>query len=221
MSQDEAIAALEKEIEILNTDVKPQLLDIRQRYLEYKRPFRLDKPGPALGQAHLTRGEWSPRRGPDSKYLEEEAEMTGSGQASNEQAGMQREAATETEKASAPSTTVYRGRRRPGDSSLITIAGLAQWVEEAVACVGKQRLEALVEVCQMFGHLQPGEKDVILRLVRSSSCESDGERATARDYLSMLIRLQNVLGNSTRSEDALMAILSADDSGRGDRAWIR
>lgn len=238
MSRDEAIAALEEEVRLLKNEVKPQLLDIRRRYLDYRLPFRLDKPGEVLGQVQVTPGAWSPRRGPlsedsgeDVETAEsaergpmsedsgEEVEMAESAQAANEQAGVRREATAG--RAQPPPAPVNGGAGSPGGSGLIAIAATAQWVEEAVTLVGKQRLEALVEVCHMFGHLEPGEKDMVLRLIRCCSCEADGGQATARDYLAMLVRLQKVLGNSTANEDALMAILADDDNGGTSRSWTR
>ena len=217
MSQDQAIEVLEEEVRLLKSDVKTLLLDIRERYLDYRYPFRFEKAGEVIGYGVGDRVEWSPKRATDSYDYSKEADM-----AKAEQTLSEREESEmiKPEKASSCPEAVHEESKGCGRLDLVTIVGLAQWVEEGMAMIGREKLEALVEVCQMSGRLRPELRDAIMRLARSYPAENAGGQATGRDYLAILVKLENLLGNSTQGETALLSILS-DRSVKKDKAWTK
>jgi hypothetical protein len=107
-----------------------------------------------------------------------------------------------------------------GDSKygLIIVAGLAQWVETATGKLGKERVEALVEVSNSMGRLPDNFKDLIVRLARLSTAEHTPElKVTARDYLLLLTQLEDLVGETQPHERALLSILSNS----GGSVWTR
>ena len=48
--------------------------------------------------------------------------------------------------------------------SLLTIAGLSAWAEEAMRRVGPLRLEILLDLCQAAGHLTPQARTALARV---------------------------------------------------------
>jgi hypothetical protein len=94
-------------------------------------------------------------------------------------------------------------------ADVIMIAGLAQWIEEATYTLGKDRVEALMEMASAMGRLPAELKDVIIKLARLSKHEEAARYPiTSKDYLAILTQLENLLGHSQPNEVALLSILS-------------
>jgi hypothetical protein len=94
-------------------------------------------------------------------------------------------------------------------ADLIMIAGLAQWIEEATFTLGKDRVEALMEMASAMGRLPIELKDVIIKLARLSKHDDAAKYPiTSKDYLALLTQLENLLGHSQPNEAALLSILS-------------
>lgn len=60
--------------------------------------------------------------------------------------------------------------------SLITVAGLAVWAEEAVKQIGVKRLRVLLDLCEFTGDLSPEAKEALLKV--SSLAHASTERKT-------------------------------------------
>jgi len=91
---------------------------------------------------------------------------------------------------------------------LVIIAALTQWVEQATAMLGKERVEALVEVSCTMRHFPAEIKDVLIKLIRLSHFDNDnGKTTSAKDYLAILAQLDSLLG-SEHQDEALLSILS-------------
>ena len=95
-----------------------------------------------------------------------------------------------------------------GKVDLVIIAALAKWVKQATAMLGKERVEALVEVSCTMRQFPAEIKDVLIKLVRLSHYDNDnGKMTSAKDYLSILAQLDSLLG-SEHQDEALLSILS-------------
>ena len=94
-------------------------------------------------------------------------------------------------------------------ADLIMIAGLTHWIEEATLTLGKDRVEALMEMACAMGRLSVELKDVIIKLARLSKDDDAIKRPiTSKDYLALLTQLENLLGHAQPNDAALLSILS-------------
>jgi hypothetical protein len=91
---------------------------------------------------------------------------------------------------------------------LVVIAGLTQWIDQATAKLGKERTEILIEMFFAMGRLPEKLKDTLIRMIRVSHHESQGQSITASDYLALLAQLENLLADSKQQDKALLSILS-------------
>lgn len=62
--------------------------------------------------------------------------------------------------------------------SLLTIAGLSAWAEEAMRRVGPLRLEILLDLCEAAGHLTPQARQALARVTELELPEPDGLPST-------------------------------------------
>jgi len=102
-------------------------------------------------------------------------------------------------------------------ADLVIIAGLTQWVDQSTAKLGKDRTEALVEMSTAMGRIPDKMKDVLIRMIRISRYETNGQTPTATDYLAILAQLESLISGGAQIKDsALLSVLSMmKESGRG------
>lgn len=101
-------------------------------------------------------------------------------------------------------------------ADLVIIAGLTQWVDQSTAKLGKDRTEALVEMSTAMGRIPDRMKDVLIRMIRISRYEANGQTPTATDYLAILAQLESLISGSQVKDSALLSVLSMmKESGRG------
>lgn len=101
-------------------------------------------------------------------------------------------------------------------ADLVVIAGLTQWVDQATAKLGKDRTEALVEMSTAMGRIPEKLRDVMIRMIRISRYEANGQTPTATDYLATLAQLESLMGGSPGQDNALLSVLSMmKESSRG------
>jgi len=92
---------------------------------------------------------------------------------------------------------------------LVVIAGLTQWLDQAITKLGKERTEVLIEISFTMGRLPQNLKDALVRMAHLSHQETpSGQSTTASDYLSILAQLDNLLSGSKQQDNALLSILS-------------
>ena len=92
---------------------------------------------------------------------------------------------------------------------LVVIAGLTQWLDQAISKLGKERTEVLIEISFTMGRLPQNLKDALVRMAHLSHQETpSGQSTTASDYLSILAQLDNLLSGSKQQDNALLSILS-------------
>lgn len=100
-----------------------------------------------------------------------------------------------------------------GKIDLDNIAGLAQWVEEAVIKLGPERTEAVLDISEMMGHVSQELKNILVKFIRPVP-EGLTNKISTRDYLASLIELTGLLGKDNRSEVALLYILCQENDNR-------
>ncbi len=194
MDSEQRIKALEEELKVVKNEIKAVLLDIREHYLNSNNPFTLsglpdnDEPPPDEGK-EVQSVEPDPEDEPPPRVEKPGADER------------VRPSGTPGEPVEEPPPPP---RHR---MSLVTIAGLNQWVDQTTAKMGKERVEALVEVCYTMGRLSPSLRETLIRLVQLSQVKSCPLPVTAKDYLAVLVQLENLLGRSTQSETALLSFL--------------
>jgi hypothetical protein len=65
--------------------------------------------------------------------------------------------------------------------TLITVAGLAVWAEEAIKQIGPERLRILLDLCEFTGYLSSSAKEALLK-VTSLGLENIGKDAGRDDW---------------------------------------
>jgi len=96
---------------------------------------------------------------------------------------------------------------------IITIAGLAHWVEESTRRLGKERTVAVLTISEKMGYLPPDIKQVLANLINIKP-NGNGDKIGVRHYLDALVKITTLLGKGNESEAALLSILSEEDDHR-------
>jgi hypothetical protein len=112
-------------------------------------------------------------------------------------------------------TTVTENKRDQEGSSnnrqvdLVVIAGLTQWLDQAITKLGKERTQVLIEISFTMGRLPQNLKDALIRMAQLTHQEIPSSQSiTASDYLSILAQLDNLLSGSKQQDNALLSIIS-------------
>lgn len=228
MGLEQRIAALEDEIKVLKNEIKAVLLDIREHYLNLSNPFTSfntvrvpaieestelsttqDQP-PAEKTESLTkdvRSSAQPRSTETEKELppKQECHFTTTEPSDTD---IELLNSISNQRVQAKPVNQSAKTTHNGNFDLVVIAGLAQWVEQATASLGKERAEALVEIAYTMRHFPTEVRDALVRLIRlSPHGTSTSKIVGAKDYLSMLAQLDNLLA-SGHQETALLSILA-------------
>jgi hypothetical protein len=95
---------------------------------------------------------------------------------------------------------------KDGKVALESLSKLALWVEATVKEIGVSKTEGILEVSAMMGYLSPDMKSILLKFINPASGPQP-EKATAREYLSSLMALTDLLGKDNKVETALLYIL--------------
>lgn len=90
--------------------------------------------------------------------------------------------------------------------ALNTIENLSQWVEEAVGKLGPERTRTILDITETMGYVNPDLKKILVKFIHPAS-GGESAKVTTRDYLSTLVRLNDLLGADNRMEIALLFIL--------------
>jgi hypothetical protein len=232
---EQRVQVLEEELNIMKNDIKPILLDIREQYLNMQNPFndsilKLEKKSdqhdtgkpdeepvaPSTGSSPALDDSESNTKGTlqedkccdDDETISsdfEENDLPGLGPDSSDLPHYSSRNSKEKGKKQHQSYQFDAEHK----ADVIMIAGLAQWIEEATYTLGKDRVEALMEMASAMGRLPVELKDVIIKLARLSKHEDAASYPiTSKDYLALLTQLENLLGHSQPNEIALLSILS-------------
>lgn len=93
---------------------------------------------------------------------------------------------------------------------LLTVATLSRWLTNGMKQVGRERMEAVIDIYEAMGGLSPDLKEILLRLLRIH----DGEGAPLSKTMAVLLELDN-LQTRGRMDKTEAAILSLFLNGNG------
>ena len=118
-----------------------------------------------------------------------------------------------------PSSLQRNGQRHgAGPLDLATIAALARWAGSGIPRIGRKRIEAIVQIYRMTGHLPPGLDEVLIELTHLVDCEEPMAQVTMKDCIATLVQLDSLLGRDSNSAGAaLLSFLLDDDAGENGR----
>jgi hypothetical protein len=77
--------------------------------------------------------------------------------------------------------------------SLITVAGLAVWAEEAMKQVGSKRLRILLDLCEFTGYLSGPAKEALLKITSLGEREERKAAPSANECLVVLCQLDALM----------------------------
>ena len=97
-----------------------------------------------------------------------------------------------------------------GAMDMATIAGLGQWAGSGIARIGRKRIEAIVQIYRMMGHLPPGLDEVLIELTHLVECEEPVAQVTMRECIGALVQLDSLLGRNGSSGAALLSLFLDD-----------
>jgi hypothetical protein len=79
--------------------------------------------------------------------------------------------------------------------SLLTIASLSAWAEEAMQRIGSLRLEILLDLCEAAGHLTPDAREALSRVTELDIAEPQSAPST-NETAAILRQLETLVGES-------------------------
>lgn len=228
MDLNDKVTQLEDEIKILKNEVQAVLLDLRESYLNRENPFNPGAPANTVQPIIINN---QPPQAPPP-VAREEADNVAAEENQNseppevEEAVNKQELTASVEAAHEEVTRAWRPKSEPGPqfrsevtingadkkADLATVAGLTQWTASSTKRLGRERVEVILDISEMMGHLSPDIKRVVVKLISLSPEEHPIGELTTRDYLTSLIELSSLLGKSNRSELALLSILSQENN---------
>jgi hypothetical protein len=194
------VATLEDEGKIVKGEVKQILTEIRSAILVRDNPFEGDggmgaRPGAAVVSIVPER---LPAAEPPAIEVAREPAPRAERQADPPKApidpfgGSGREPIPLWPQASQPVPTVIP-TAEPPQWSLLTIAGLAAWAEEAMGRLGSLRLEILLDLCETAGHITPEARVALARVTELDIREP--ERAPSNNETVAILRQLDALVN--------------------------
>jgi hypothetical protein len=198
MNSEQRIEALEDTVKVLKNEINTVLLDIREHYLDIENPFN---------QCHQFVPEPTDSTDVSEGTVEESIEPLGDDSLQKEEESSEPETFQDI---SGPELEITENHK-PGfmkKMDWVTVVGLTQWAERATLNLGKAKAEAMVEVYYATGCLSDSFRELLIKLIRI--CEADVYKGhvTSKDYLSILVQLENILNGDGQREAALISILS-------------
>lgn len=99
------------------------------------------------------------------------------------------------EPAASPAPTPVPASVRPDQPhwSLITVAGLAVWAEEAMKQVGSERLRILLDLCEFTGYLSSPAKEALLKITSLGERVERKTAPSANECLVVLCQLDALM----------------------------
>ena len=204
------VAAIEDEMRIIKGEVKQVLTEIRSAILVQDNPFEeaTSKPRaiqivPAVAEEPARVEIVMPHNEPQPAVIATAVPHPDDGASAPPAAvptqpqhplpqAFQEDAVQKTSQPQAQKPSQPRQRAPQGRWSLLTVASLAAWAEDALQKLGSKRLAMLLDLCEVSGYLTPDARQALARVSELDAPEPD-ERASAMDTTVLLRQLDALL----------------------------
>jgi hypothetical protein len=219
------IAALEDEINVLKTEIKAVLVDIRDELMKKKGPFAVQSgesraTGPADPGFEVDSNDLDIYAEPTARILRMDAASRGPG---NETATLVQPPAPApatpddlvtrlSKMAHAGATMPSRPMPAPGaprEWGVLDIASMGKWAEAATRRVGRKRLEELLGVYQLLtGEPQQEPKDALLLMLDLCGANHEPANVSMNDIVTVLSQLDALFRGNAITEVTVLSLLS-------------
>lgn len=215
MDLENRVLTLETEFKIIKGEIKALLLDMRETVNDMENPFR--SPEPAIGNMGSVKGKLLEARGlppiekslikkipaveADSGFFEETAEPE-EAEEIEEFFGEEAEIPKRQDKTQEKSQEVPRITME-NDINTYTLVELMRWTDYTLSTIGKKRLEEILNLYALTGHLPEKVKDVIVNIAKLSTADvAEESQATMNDNITVIAQLHEILnpGESGQKE---------------------
>jgi hypothetical protein len=220
MELTDRLAALEDEINVLKTEVKTVLVDIRDQLMKPKSPFAA--PAVVSSEAATIAAPWdagvtAPLDDPELRVVK----MPPAGQAPAEAA------AFPAAPAQAPADDLVTRLSRlqqtqpgrltaapnvpgaPREWGVLDIASMGKWAEAATRRVGRKRLEDLLGVYSLLtGEPQDAAREALLRMLDLCGADHEPQNVSMNDVVSVLSQLDALFRSNSITEVTVLSLLS-------------
>ena len=97
--------------------------------------------------------------------------------------------------------------------NLLTLVGLVRWVENSVKKIGKEKVEAIVEIYRTAGYLPESHNAVIAQIIRLAEGEKPKGPVPMGVSILVLLQLDSLLGGKFQTESSILSTLFTEDGG--------
>ena len=210
MELNNKIMAIEKEVKLIKTEIKTVLVDLRETMNSYENPFV--NPGPPVKNAgdsgiavNPNREESvpinEPAKGPVNEPVNEppepykdRLEMPPKNKLSALKRG---------EKNSGDIDNIDQNKLAGGTKiDIITLTRLMNWTDNALYTIGKDKLNAILDLYDSTGRLPKETKDVILKIEvfsTANSCPPVDKAAEMKDCIDVLYHLDKIVSGQSQA----------------------
>jgi len=230
------VGKLENEIKVLKNEVQAVLLDLRESYLNMENPFNsFANPASiqpiVINEQNSAREPLrdQPRKdGHKSEFSQPGIEEPGAsskieGAASDNQIAAidslekrnhvkimgderKKPQRTDDEPATWAAPDCKHDTQKNARFDLVTMAGLAGWVEHSTKKIGRERTVAVLEMSELMGHISADLKPVLIKLITLAPQSTPEQSGRTRDYIHSLAKINSLLGSDNREETALLLL---------------
>jgi hypothetical protein len=190
------VATLEDEGKIIRGEVKQVLMEIRTAVLVRDNPFEGETSLASAPAPHMANTIATPPPVPQIHLHTEQAapppREPAAPPAPEPQPTPAREPVLLRPQTPAPMAPPEPQRERP-NWSLLTIAGLSAWAEDALRRIGSLRLEILLDLCETAGHITPEARQAMARVSELDITEP--QQAPSTNEVVMVLRQLDALVN--------------------------
>jgi hypothetical protein len=92
-------------------------------------------------------------------------------------------------------------------TDLATLATLGDWADRSARRVGRERVEAILEVYQATGYLALNLKTVLLKLLALDNAPVSEAPVSLRDCITVLLELNGIVIGHSKTEAAMLSLL--------------
>lgn len=193
MELNQTISELQEEMTLLKGEIKSVLTEIRTAVLNADNPFTQDPRIGALPPPEHAEAPSAPIDNDGPRFSVPATPPEANEPPAPEPAASRPPPPAAVPAATAPPAPVETAQEG-SDWSLLTVAGLMLWAEDAVATLGTERLRMVVELAAYAALLPPGARDVLIRVAElAPKKELHEEHASVIDCVVVLHQLEAIL----------------------------